>query len=90
MSELFRTLVYLLCFATAATCAFLLWRNYMRTRVRLLLWSGLCFLLLAANAAVVVVDILIIETVSYKVLRLALSLAAVGILLYGLIWDMED
>jgi predicted ABC-type exoprotein transport system permease subunit len=90
LSEVVRTLVYLLCFATAAACAFLLWRSYVRTKVRLLLWSGLCFGFLAANALAVIFDILIIHWMSLQMLRLGLSFAAVGVLLYGLIWDMED
>ncbi|QPQ55049.1 hypothetical protein IC614_12240 [Allosphingosinicella flava] len=90
MSEAFRTLVYILCFATAGACCFLLLRNYARTRARLLMWSGLCFALLAANALVVIFDILIIPGMSLQPLRLGLSLAAVGVLLFGLIWDMEN
>jgi len=90
MSELVRTLVYFLCFGTAGICAFLLLLNYARTRVRLLLWTGLCFGLLAANALAVIFDMLIIQSVSLQLLRAFLSLAAVTVMLFGLIWDMED
>ena len=44
-------LVYLLCALTSLACAVLLLRGYFRTRVRLLLWSGLCFVGLALNNA---------------------------------------
>jgi hypothetical protein len=89
MQELFPTAVYLLCFATSSACALLLWRNYAKTSARLLLWSGLCFLLLAVNNLVVVIDMLVIHSIDFSVVRLLLSLAAVAILLFGFIWDLE-
>lgn len=89
MSELFPAAVYLLCFATSASCALLLGRNYLRTRARLLLWSAACFLLLAFNNFVVVVDLLLIPEVDFSVARIILSLAAVSVLLFGFIWDLE-
>ena len=90
MSEVFRTLVYLLCFFTAGTCAFLLWRSYRATGARLLLWTGLCFGFLSLNAAMVIVDMLLISWMSFQFPRLLLSLAAVTVLVVGLIWDMDE
>ena len=90
MSELFPTIVYLLCFATSSACAFLLARNYWRTQARLLLWSSFCFILLAANNLVVVIDMLVIPTLDFRLARLLLSLAAAGVLLYGFIWALEE
>ena len=90
MPELFPATVYFLCFATSAACAWLLARSYRRAGARLLLWSALCFLLLAANNLVVIFDMLIVRTVDFRVYRLALSLAAVSVLLFGFIWDTEE
>ena len=90
MAELFPTAVYLLCFATSTACAWLLARAFARTRARLLLWSALCFGLLAANNLVVVVDLLLVPDVNFSLLRILLSLAAVSILLVGLTWDSEE
>ncbi len=89
MSEVFPSVVYLLCFATSAACAVLLARSYLRSRARLLLWSAACFVLLAANNLVVVVDMLLIQEISFRILRIVLALAAVGVLLFGFIWDLE-
>jgi hypothetical protein len=89
MPELFPTTVYLLCFATSAACALLLARSYVATRARLLLWSAICFLFLAANNLVVVVDMLMIPEISFRVPRLLLALAAVSVLLFGFVWDLE-
>ena len=90
MTDWFPALVYLLCFLTGAACALLLARNYWRTGARLLLWSALCFLLLAANSLVVILDLLVIKTVDFRLARHLLSFGAVGVLLFGFIWDLED
>ena len=90
MQEFFPAAVYLLCFATSSACAYLLARSYKRTGARLLLWSALCFVLLAANNALVVLDLLVIQSVDFRYWRLWTSLAAVGVLLFGFIWDLED
>lgn len=90
MGEMFPTAVYLLCFATSAACAGLLFRNYRRTRARLLMWSALCFFLLALNNIFVIMDLVLIPSVSFQIPRLIMSLAAVGVLLFGFIWDIEE
>jgi hypothetical protein len=89
MAEAFPTAVYLLCFLTAAACALLLFRTYWRTRMRLLLWSALCFLFLAGNSLVVILDMLVLPDVNLSLVRHLLSLAAVGLLLFGFVWDRE-
>lgn len=90
MSEWFPSAVYLLCFAASATCAILLIRGYAKSRARLLFWSGLCFLLLAANNFLVIVDMLLIESIDFRLYRILLSLAAVAVLLFGLVWPREE
>jgi hypothetical protein len=90
MSDLFPTLVYTLCFLTSAACAFLLARNYARTGARLLLWSALCFGLLAVNNLTVIIDLLVLPEFNLRVLRLVWALAAVNVLLFGLVWDLEE
>ncbi len=90
MQEFFPAAVYLLCFATSSACAVLLARSYFRTKARLLLWSALCFLFLALNNLFVIVDLLVIPQFSLQIPRLALSLCAVAVLLFGFIWDLEE
>lgn len=87
---LFQTAVFLLCLLTSAVCAWLLFRQYARTQARLLLWSAICFLGLTANNLFVVVDILILsDAMSLLPLRHLSSLLAVGVLLYGFIWETD-
>ena len=89
MGTLFPTLVYSLCFATSALCAFLLGRSYLKTRSRLLFWSSACFVLLAGVNFIVVLDMLVYPAIDFRPVRLWLSLLAVAVLLFGFIWD-ED
>ncbi len=89
MGTLFPTLVYTLCFATSALCAYLLGRSFRRTRSRLLFWSALCFVLLAVVNFIVVIDMLVFTQVTFRPVRLWLSLAAVAVLLFGFVWDEE-
>ena len=83
-------LFYGLCTLTALFCAVLLLRAYSRSRYRLLLWGGLCFLGLTLNNALLVVDKLITgpETNLFT-WRLVAALAAMLVLLYGIIFDAE-
>lgn len=89
MASLAPTLVYLLCFLTSLSCAALLGRSYARTRTRMLLWSALCFSLLALAHLFVVLDMLVFPTVDLRLVRLSLSLAGISVLLFGFIWDQE-
>ena len=81
--------VYILCLASSVTCAALLVRSYAAGRNRLLLWSAICFLLLALNNLAVVVDILLLPDVDLSEMRILASLGGVGALLYGFIFEVE-
>lgn len=90
MANIFPTAVYVLCFLTSSACAILLARNYRRTFAPLLLWSALCFVLLAANNLVVVIDLIVLPGFDFRAVRHLLSLGAVAVLLFGFIWDLEE
>ena len=89
MSETWPALIYTLCFLTSSACAFLLARSFARTGMRLLLWSALCFLFLGLNNLAVIVDLLLVPNVDFALIRVALSLAGVSLLLFGLVWEAE-
>lgn len=83
-------LIYTLCALTASLTAWLLLRGYRRTRFRLLLWSGLCFVGLAMNNVLLVLDRLIFPTeVDLLVPRLFTSLGAVLLLVAGLVLEHD-
>ncbi|WP_395623716.1 DUF5985 family protein [Sphingomonas daechungensis] len=91
MDGVFATIVYVLCFLTSAACAWLLGRSYRRSHVRLLFWSSVCFVFLAANNLLLVLDLVVWPTpeVDLRLPRLLLSLAAVSSLIWGFVWDAE-
>jgi heme/copper-type cytochrome/quinol oxidase subunit 4 len=87
MSRLFATLVYLLCAITSVACAWLLLRSWARSRVRLLLWSGLCFAGLAVNNILLFIDVRVLPEIDLSVWRTIPAVIAVLVLIFGLIWE---
>jgi hypothetical protein len=81
--------VYILCALTASLCAVLLISAYGRSRYRLLLWSGLCFAVLALNNVLLVIDKLVYPTIDFQLWRTGCALVAMLILVYGLIMESE-
>jgi hypothetical protein len=90
MSKALATVVYFLCFATSAGCGWLLVRSYFRARTALLLWTAACFVLLALNSFLVILDLVFLPVeIDLQIPRLLVTLAAVATLLYGFIWELE-
>jgi hypothetical protein len=90
MPPLGPTIVYSLCLATSALCAAMLVRAYLAGRSRLLLWSAVCFVLLALNNLLVVVDMVMLQQVDLTIERQAAALAAILVLLYGFVWEARS
>ncbi|WP_438024978.1 DUF5985 family protein [Sorangium sp. So ce233] len=82
--------VYILCALTSIACAVLLLRGYAQRKVRLLLWSGLCFAALGANNILLFVDLVVIRSIDLSSLRHLTALIGLALLLYGLIWDLRE
>lgn len=89
MSTTLPTAVYLLCLATSLACAILLARSWMRERSRLLLWVALGFAALAVNNLFLVGDMVVFQDVNLLPARQLSGLAAVGLFLYGFIWEAD-
>ncbi len=79
--------VYILCMLTSIACAVLLLRAHGQTRLRLLLWSGLCFVGLAVNNMVLFADRVLFPGMDLTLPRIVSGLVGVSILLFGLIWE---
>lgn len=59
--------------------------------MRLLLWSSICFLLLAGNNLVLVLDLVVWpDDVDLGLVRQSLALAAALSLIWGFIWEVEE
>ncbi|MDQ6716927.1 MAG: DUF5985 family protein [Gemmatimonadota bacterium] len=82
-------IVYSLCAVTSLACAILLFRSYAQTRVRLLLWSALCFAFFTLNNLLLIIDVRVVPGVDLSVARTLPSLIGIALLLYGLIWEAE-
>ena len=79
--------VYVLCAVTSAICALLLLRGWLQSRSRLLMWSAGCFVLLTLNNVLLVADRLIWTGTDLGLARGATGLAALIVLVAGLVWD---
>jgi hypothetical protein len=81
--------VYVLCAVTSVLCAALLARGYLVSRARLLLWSAACFALLGVNNILLVADRVIWKGTDLALARGVAGLAAVVVLVFGLVWNSE-
>lgn len=87
--------VYILCALTSIACAVLLIRAYLRARAKLLLWSSLCFVMLAVNNLLLFADKVVFPDLSgfwgvdFQLWRTIAALLGIGLLLYGLIWEAD-
>jgi hypothetical protein len=81
--------IYSLCALVAALCTFLLLRGWMASRYRLLLWTGICFAGLTATNVLLFLDKVVFLAVDLTPLRMLVTLASMGVLLYGLVWDAQ-
>lgn len=82
-------IIYSLCTFTALGCALLLLRGYRRSKSRLLLWSGLCFVGLSMNNLLLVLDLLVLPSIDLSSVRLIPALIGMILLVYGLIMESE-
>jgi hydrogenase/urease accessory protein HupE len=82
--------VYVLCAVASLVCAVLLQRAWRAGRMPVLFWSMVCFIGLAANNLLLVVDLVVLPDVDLSITRSLVGLASLAALLYGLIWDIED
>ncbi|HEX5280503.1 MAG TPA: DUF5985 family protein [Micropepsaceae bacterium] len=84
------TSIYVVSFVTSAICATLLMRSYVRTRTRLLLWSGICFIFFALNSLSVILDfVLLPPDIDLGLVRVSTLLIGVAALLYAFIWEAD-
>jgi hypothetical protein len=81
--------VYVLCAATSIACAVLLLRGYIRSRTRLLFWSSICFVGLALNNVLLLVDLVIVPGVDLSIPRNLAALAGMVALMAGLVGESK-
>ena len=74
---------------TSLACTVFLLRAYAANGVRLLLWSGLCFVCLTVNNAILFLDLVVFADLDLRPYRLVSALVGILFLLYGFIWEAE-
>jgi hypothetical protein len=79
--------VYSLCAATSVACAVMLLRAFHVQRTSLLFWSGVCFVGLALNNLLLLIDLYVVPSVDLFRLRTGIAVAAMFALLFGLVWE---
>jgi hypothetical protein len=84
------SLVYLLGTVVSLLCAILLLRAYGKVRMKLLLWSGLCFVGLTISNALLCIDLILLpDDIDLYMARLSTAAASMLLLLYGLVFESE-
>lgn len=83
-------IVYILGTLVTLLCSALLLRAYAKSKMPLLLWSGLCFALLTVSNALLFIDLILLgDDVTLYVWRLSSAAAGMVMLVYGLIFESE-
>lgn len=83
--------VYGLCLLASLLCAGLLIRAWLQARTRLLLWTAVAFGFLSVNNLLLFVDLVLLPTqVQLWWLRQAALIAAIGVLIYAFIWEVDQ
>ena len=81
--------LYVVAVVSSGTCAVLLFRGYLRRKIRLLMWSAVCFIGLTINNVALFVDLVVFPNLDLRLARLIPALIGMTLLLYGFIWDSD-
>ena len=83
--------VYGLCLLASLLCAGLLIRAWLQARTRLLLWTAIAFAFLALNNLLLFVDLVLFpaQLQLWWPRQIALA-AAIGVLIYAFIWEVDQ
>jgi hypothetical protein len=90
--QTFNIAVYIFAVLTCFACTGLLFRMYLKTGYRLLLWSTLCFVGLLVNNVLLLFDLWIwvdVPGLDLRPWRLVSALVGLAFLLYGFIFESE-
>lgn len=85
----FTFMLYLVAVLTCLVCTVLLFRGYRASGVRLLLWSGLCFVFLTLNNLLLFFDLPVFTEMDLRPYRVAAALVGLLFLLYGFLFETQ-
>ena len=88
--QTFKVVLFLLAIVTSLACTVLLYRAYLKTHLRILLWSALCFVCLTVNNLLLFFDLVVLPAdVDLRVFRHATALVGMLFMIYGFIRESE-
>ncbi|SLM47356.1 conserved membrane protein of unknown function [Nitrospira japonica] len=83
-------MIYGLCALTSFLCAWLLLQAYARTAYKLLLWTGMFFVVSTVNNLLLMIDKIVFPvTIDLSIPRYLIAFLALGVLFRGLIFEEE-
>lgn len=82
--------IFALCSLMSIVCATMLLRGYRHEKSHLLLWSSICFAILALTNIILVIDLVMLPEVDFSggLWRNLLTTIASSLLVFGLIWEL--
>jgi hypothetical protein len=81
--------VYVMGILVTALCALLLLQGYAKTKQKLLLWSGLCFIGLTFSNVLLFLDLAVWTEINLYTWRLSAAAVSLLVLIYGLVWESD-
>ena len=88
--EFFQHSLYVLAIVTSLACTVLLFRAYIGTRLRILMWAALCFVCLTTTNVLLFVDLVVLPTeIDLRVFRYGVALTGMLFMIYGFIFDAD-
>jgi hypothetical protein len=81
--------VYIMGILVTALCALLLLQGYVKTKQKLLLWSGLCFIGLTISNVLLFLDLAVWTEINLYTWRLSAAAVSLLVLIYGLVWESD-
>ena len=88
--DTFKAVLYLIAMLTSGACMLLLFRAYAHSRLRILLWSALCFVGLTVNNTLLFVDLVLLpDSIDLRLYRNLAALVGMLFLIYGFIRESE-
>jgi hypothetical protein len=82
--------IYLTAAGMCLLCTILLLKQWRRSRLGLLFWSGICFLTLTLANILLFVDLIIAPTVDLSLYRNSVTMFAILFMLWGLIMGRKE
>lgn len=83
-------IAYVLCAIASFLCFALLLRSYLKNKVKLLLWSCLCFFFLAIQSIILVADRITGPQIDLTMWRTLAGFIGSALLLCSLIWESRS